>query len=199
MITSFSKCQLNYSVLSVWTHRSEIAPGSDETELLFETSELWAGWLWHPLQSLFIFSKMSLSESVLLYFAPGCPKPMIRRQDWTTWSQTVSSVILNNECTPAGDRHCSTCGCLNSVAPPTSPTPYPIYSLLNLIDRARYLQWVSGRRGFGNGTEMSLHGDGMKVISMYVPSHYYYISTNLSWMIYLASGGVSACKWRLTL
>ncbi len=67
----------------------------------------------------------------------------------------------------------------------------PIYSLLNLIDRARYLWWVSGQWGFGNGTEMSMHGDCMKVISIFVLSHCY-IFTNLWWMIHVASGGLSA-------
>lgn len=41
---------------------------------------------------------------------------------------------------------------------------------------------------------MSMHGDCMKVISIYVLSRRY-IFTNLSWMINFASGGVSAVNY----
>ncbi len=77
----------------------------------------------------------------------------------------------------------------NSLPPPTLPKP--VYSLLNLIDRSRYLWWVSGQQGFGDGTDMSMHGDCIKVISIFLLSHCY-IFSNLWWMICLASGGMRA-------
>lgn len=92
---------------------------------------------------------------------------------WTTWRETLGSVNAPRGQTGA-IKHCSTCDhfsvtppskslyfqsfSYHNLSPPASPLPPPISGLLNLIDRTRYLWWVSGQCGFGSGTEMSMRG-----------------------------------------
>lgn len=164
----------------------------DEAEIhlknrYFLLIEQWAGWLCSPppLNIFLQCFKVTHISCIVLLAALNWWSEDVAHLKWILW-------LHEHTMTTAWCCYPCPCSSLNSVLCHSSESesfylqsffclttrlPHSIYSLLNLIDRTSYLWWVSGQRGLGNGTEMSIHGDHMKVISFFM-----FIFTNLSWL-----------------
>lgn len=156
--------------------------------LLFFSSELGAGWLFFPPQLTFITVKW-LNCRVIFFCCPSWWSEGLDILKLNIWFPrcNIYAALLHFSVTPFNQNLV-----LRTVAN-TLPHPTLIYSLLCLIDRTVHLFWVSEQWGIWKWNR-DVRAWGRYERNVVLSQYLYYISTNLSWMIHLASGDVSACK-----